>query len=133
MLVGLVNSGIMDISNTVGVIMGSNIGTTVTAWIMSLIGISSDNVIVKMLKPESFAPVMAFIGIISIMVAKSTKKKDVGNILLGFAILMSGMMMMSSSVSPLADSPEFAKILTAFQNPLLGILTGLVVTAVIQS
>ena len=133
MLVGLVNSGIMDISNTVGVIMGSNIGTTVTAWIMSLIGISSDNVIVKMLKPESFAPVMAFIGIILIMVAKSTKKKDVGNILLGFAILMSGMMMMSSSVSPLADSPEFAKILTAFQNPLLGILTGLVVTAVIQS
>lgn len=133
MLVGLVNSGIMDISNTVGVIMGSNIGTTVTAWIMSLIGISSDNVIVKMLKPESFAPVMAFIGIILIMVAKSTKKKDVGNILLGFAILMSGMMMMSSSVSPLADSPEFAKILTAFQNPLLGILTGLAVTAVIQS
>ena len=133
MLVGLVNSGIMDISNTVGVIMGSNIGTTVTAWIMSLIGISSDNVIVKMLKPESFAPVMAFIGIILIMVAKSTKKKDVGNILLGFAILMSGMMMMSSSVSPLADSPEFAKILTAFHNPLLGILTGLVVTAVIQS
>ena len=133
MLVGLVNSGIMEIGNTVGVIMGSNIGTTATGWIMSLIGVSGDNMIVRMFKPESFAPVMAFIGIILIMMAKSTKKKDTGNIFVGFAILMSGMMMMSGSVSPLADSPEFAGILTAFKNPLLGIATGLVVTAVIQS
>ncbi len=133
MLVGLVNSGIMQIGNTVGVIMGSNIGTTVTAWIMSLIGVSSDNVVVRMFKPESFSPVMAFIGIVLIMVAKSTKKKDIGNILIGFAILMYGMMLMSGSVSPLADSPKFSSILTAFNNPILGILTGLVVTAVIQS
>ena len=133
MLVGLVNSGILQIGNTVGVIMGSNVGTTVTAWIMSLVGISSDNTVVRMFKPESFSPVMAFIGIILIMVAKTTKKKDVGNILIGFAILMYGMMLMSGSVSPLAESPSFAKILTAFNNPILGVLTGLVVTAVIQS
>ena len=133
MLVGLVNSGILQIANTVGVIMGSNIGTTVTAWIMSLVGISSDNMVVKMFKPESFSPVMAFIGIILIMVAKTSKKKDVGNILVGFAILMYGMMLMSGSVSPLAESPSFTHILTAFNNPVLGVLTGLVVTAVIQS
>ena len=133
MLVGLVNSGILQIANTVGVIMGSNIGTTATAWIMSLVGISSDNTVVRMFKPESFSPVMAFIGIILIMIARSTKKKDVGNILVGFAVLMYGMMLMSGSVSPLADSPSFKSLLTAFNNPLLGVLAGLVVTAVIQS
>ena len=133
MLVGLVNSGILQIANTVGVIMGSNIGTTITAWIMSLVGISSDNMVVKMFKPESFSPVMAFIGIILIMVARTSKKRDVGNILVGFAILMYGMMLMSGSVSPLAESPSFTHILTAFNNPVLGVLTGLVVTAVIQS
>ena len=133
MLVGLVNSGIMDISNTVAVIMGSNIGTTITAWIMSLIGISSDNPFVKMLKPESFSPLLAFIGIGLIMLSKKTKNKDVGNSFVGFAILMYGMMIMSSSVAPLADSPVFSKLLVTFKNPILGMLVGLIVTAVIQS
>ncbi len=133
MLVGLVNSGLMEIGNTVGVIMGSNIGTTVTAWIMSLIGVSSDNVFVRMLKPESFSPLLAFIGILLIMLSKKQKKKEIGNSFLGFAILMYGMVMMSSSVAPLADSPAFISLLTAFRNPLLGVLTGLLVTAAIQS
>ena len=133
MLVGLVNSGLMDISNTVGIIMGSNIGTTVTAWIMSLIGVSSDNIFIRMLKPESFAPVLAFAGIVLMMAAKLPKKKEVGNAFVGFAVLMFGMTLMSSSVEPLADSPVFTRMLTAFRNPLLGVLTGLVVTAVIQS
>lgn len=133
MLVGLVNSGLMDIANTVGVIMGSNIGTTITAWFMSLIGLSGDNVLVRMLKPESFSPVLAFIGILLIMVTKAQKKKDIGNAFVGFAILMYGMILMSGSVAPLADSPSFSKILTAFQNPVIGILIGLIVTAIIQS
>ncbi|HAJ74001.1 MAG TPA: Na/Pi cotransporter [Lachnospiraceae bacterium] len=133
MLVGLVNSGLMDLSNTVGVIMGSNIGTTVTAWIMSLIGISSENIFVRMLKPESFAPLFAFIGIAMIMLARHPKRKEIGNAFVGFAVLMFGMMLMSSSVAPLADSPAFTKLLTAFKNPLLGVLAGLIVTAIIQS
>lgn len=133
MLVGLVNSGLMNIANTAGVIMGSNIGTTITAWVMSLIGISGDNPILRMLKPDSFSPLLAFIGIVMIMLAKAQKKKDVGNAFLGFAILMYGMLLMSGSVAPLAESPAFARVLTAFKNPLLGILIGLVVTAVIQS
>ena len=133
MLVGLVNSGIMNLGNTVGVIMGSNIGTTVTAWIMSLIGVTSDNILIKMLKPESFSPLLAFIGIGLVMLSKKTKSKEVGNSFLGFAILMYGMVLMSSSVAPLADSPAFAQILTAFKSPLLGVLAGLIVTAIIQS
>lgn len=133
MLVGLVNSGIMQLSGTVGVIMGSNIGTTVTAWILSLVGIESDNVWVKLLKPESFSPVLALIGIVLMMSSKTSKKKDIGSIMIGFAILMYGMNFMSDSVSPLADMPEFTSMLTAFTNPLLGIVTGVVLTAVIQS
>lgn len=133
MLVGLVNSGLMNIANTAGVIMGSNIGTTITAWIMSLIGVSSDNVFVKMLKPESFSPLLAFVGIGMMMLSKKTKNKEIGNSFLGFAILMYGMVLMSSSVAPLADSPAFVSLLTAFQNPILGVLTGLIVTAAIQS
>lgn len=133
MLVGLVNSGIMQLSGTVGVIMGSNIGTTVTAWILSLVGIESNNVWIKLLKPESFSPILALIGIILMMSSKTSKKKDIGSIMIGFAILMYGMNFMSDSVSPLADMPEFTSMLTAFTNPLLGILTGLVLTAVIQS
>ncbi len=133
MLVGLVNSGLMDIRNTIGIIMGSNIGTTITAWIMSLVGLSSDNPFVRMLKPESFSPVLAFIGIALMMLSKSQKRKDVGNALLGFAVLMYGMMLMSGSVAPLANSPAFSKILLLFNNPALGILAGLVVTAIIQS
>lgn len=133
MLVGLVNSGIMQLGNTVGVIMGSNIGTTVTAWILSVIGLESDNIWVRLLKPEAFSPILALIGVMLIMSAKTSKKKDVGNIMVGFAILMYGMTFMSDAVSPLADMPEFTKMLTMFTNPLLGILTGVVLTAVIQS
>lgn len=133
MLVGLVNSGLMSIANTVGVIMGSNIGTTITAWLMSLIGISSENVFVRMLKPESFAPIMAFIGIILVMASRVQKKREAGNGMVGFAILMYGMVLMSSSVAPLADSPAFSKMLTAFETPILGVLSGTIVTAVIQS
>ncbi len=133
MLVGLVNSGILELSGTAGIIMGSNIGTTVTAWILSLVGLESDNVFVKLLKPESFSPILALIGVVLMMSAKTSKKKDIGSILIGFAILMYGMSFMSDSVSPLKDMPEFTSILTAFTNPILGILTGLVLTAVIQS
>ncbi len=133
MLVGLVNSGIMELGQTVGVIMGSNIGTTLTAWILSLAGIESDNVFIKMLKPESFSPIVAFIGILLIMVAKSDKKKDIGKILVGFSVLMYGMEFMSDAVSPLADSPYFATMLTAFSNPILGVVVGAVFTGIIQS
>ena len=133
MLVGLVNSGIMQLGNTVGVIMGSNIGTTVTAWILSLIGIQGDNVFVKLLNPESFSPVLAFIGILMIMISKKEKKQDVGTIMVGFAVLMYGMTFMSDAVKPLADSPDFTSIITKFNNPLLGVLTGVILTAVIQS
>lgn len=133
MLVGLVNSGIMELGQTIGLIMGSNIGTTLTAWILSLSGIESDVFWLKMLKPENFSLVFAFIGAVMIMMAKSKKRKDIGSIFVGFAVLMYGMTLMSGAVSPLADMPEFASILTAFQNPLLGVLVGAVFTGVIQS
>lgn len=133
MLVGFVNSRIMDLGQTIGIIMGSNIGTTLTAWILSLAGVKSDNVWIQMLNPEHFSPVVALIGILLIMVSKSEKKKDVGNVLLGFSILMFGMNLMSSAVSPLADMPEFASILVAFRNPILGVLAGAVFTGIIQS
>ncbi len=133
MLVGLVNSGIMKLGQAVGVIMGSNIGTTVTAWILSLTGIESENVFVRMFNPDSFSPLLALVGIALIMMAKSSRKKDVGNILIGFAVLMFGMSVMSDAVSPLKDMPEFANILTMFQNPILGVLVGAVFTAIIQS
>lgn len=133
MLVGLVNSGIMSLSQTVGVIMGSNVGTTLTAWILGLNGLKTDNVFLSMLKPENFSPIIALIGVIMIMGAKSAKKRDVGTIMVGFAILMFGMELMSDSVAPLADMPEFTNILTAFKNPLLGVLIGTVFTGIIQS
>ena len=133
MLVGLVNSGILQLSQTVGVIMGSNIGTTLTAWILSLSGIESDNIFIKFLKPSNFAPIFALIGIILIMVAKRNKNKDIGNILVGFAILMFGMNLMSGAVEPLADMPEFQSILTAFKNPIVGVLVGAAFTGIIQS
>jgi phosphate:Na+ symporter len=133
MLVGLVNSGIMTLEQTVGVIMGSNIGTTVTAWILSLAGIESDNVWIQLLNPDSFSPVLALIGVIMMMGAKSNKKKDVGMVLVGFAVLMYGMEFMSDSMSPLKNSPEFTRILTLFHNPLLGLAAGILITAVIQS
>lgn len=133
MLVGLVNSGIMDISQTVGVIMGSNIGTTLTAWLLSLVGLETDNVALKLLKPENFSLIFALVGAVMIMMAKQQRKKDIGAIFVGFAVLMYGMKLMSSAVSPLADAPEFAAILTAFENPLLGVLVGAVFTGIIQS
>lgn len=133
MLVGLVNSGIMELGQTIGLIMGSNIGTTLTAWILSLSGIESDVVWLRLLKPENFSLIFAFIGATMIMMAKSKKRKDIGSILVGFAVLMYGMKLMSNAVSPLADMPEFASILVAFENPLLGVLVGAIFTGIIQS
>ena len=133
MLVGLVNSGIMKLSQAIGVIMGSNVGTTITAWILSLSGIQSTNFFIRLLKPESFSPIMALIGVILIMVAKSNKRKNVGTILVGFAILMFGMEVMSDSMSPLAGMPEFQQTLMMFNNPIFGVFIGAVVTAIIQS
>lgn len=133
MLVGLVNSGIMELSQTVGVIMGSNIGTTLTAWILSAAGIQSDNFFLRLLKPESFSPVVALIGILLVMINKEGKKRDVGTILLGFSILMTGMSFMSGSVSGLADLPIFQDILVMFKNPIAGVVLGAVITGIIQS
>ena len=128
MLVGLVNSGIMELGQTVGVIMGSNVGTTLTAWILSLSGIEGDNVWLKLLKPEVFSPVAALAGIIMTMSAKKSRTKGAGTILVGFAVLMTGMEMMKDAMSPLAEMPEFASILTAFTNPFLGVIVGAVFT-----
>mgnify|MGYP000523662748 FL=1 len=133
MLVGLVNSGIMELAQTVGVIMGSNIGTTLTAWILSLSGIESANLFISMLKPENFSPVIALIGVIMIMGSKKEKRKDVGIIMAGFAVLMYGMQLMSGAVSPLADMPEFTGLHTTYTNPFHGGLVGAVFTGVIQS
>ncbi|WP_300414260.1 Na/Pi cotransporter family protein [uncultured Oscillibacter sp.] len=133
MLVGLVNSGVMELGQTIGVLMGSNVGTTLTAWILSLTGIESESVLLNMLKPENFSPLFALAGILLIMGSKRQRRRDVGRILIGFAILMSGMEMMKNSVSPLAEMPGFADLLTAFNNPLLGVLVGAVFTGVIQS
>ena len=133
MLVGLVNSGVMELGQTIGVIMGSNVGTTLTAWILSLTGIESESVFLNLLKPENFAPLFALAGILLIMGSKRQRRRDVGRILIGFAILMSGMEMMKNSVSPLAEMPGFSDLLTAFRNPLLGVAVGAVFTGVIQS
>ena len=133
MVVGFVNSGIMKLSQAVGVIMGANIGTTITSWILSLSGIESDSFFIQMFKPTSFSPILAIIGVAFLLFAKSEKKKDIGTIFLGFAVLMFGMDSMSAAVKPLADVPEFTGILTAFSNPLLGMLAGALLTAVIQS
>ena len=134
MVVGFVNSGIMQLSQAVGIIMGANIGTTVTSWLLSLTGIQGSSLFIQLLKPSSFSPVLAAVGIILTMTAKdNNKKKDIGNILVGFAILMFGMETMSSAVEPLAENAQFTSILTKFSNPLLGMLAGLVLTAVIQS
>lgn len=133
MLVGLVNSGIMSLGQTVGVIMGSNIGTTLTTWLLAMIGIESESVFLKMLKPENFSLLFALVGAVLIMNSKNQKKKDVGSILLGFAVLMFGMNLMSDAVAPLADSPEFSSMMTAFNNPLLAVLVGAIFTGIIQS
>ena len=134
MVVGFVNSGIMKLSQAVGIIMGANIGTTITSWLLSLTGIEGNTIWLSLLKPSSFSPVLAAIGIILIMVSKSeSKKKDVGNILLGFAVLMFGMETMSAAVAGLANVPSFTGLMTAFRNPVLGMVVGAVLTAVIQS
>ena len=133
MVVGFVNSGIMKLAQAVGIIMGANIGTTMTSWILSLSSIEGDAFLIKMLKPSSFSPILALIGIILIMFCKSEKKKNVGTILIGFAILMTGMDQMSAAVKPLKDVPEFTNILLMFSNPILGMLAGLILTAIIQS
>ena len=133
MVVGFVNSGIMRLSQAVGVIMGANIGTTATSWILSLAGIESENFFIRLLKPTSFAPILALIGIVFLMFIKNQKKKDIGMIMIGFAVLMFGMESMSGAVKPLADVPEFTNIMTAFSNPLFGVLAGTILTAIIQS
>lgn len=135
MVVGFVNSGIMKLSQSVGIIMGANIGTTMTSWLLSLVEVEGTNFVMQMLKPTSFSPLLALIGIIMIMTAKDdgSKKKDVGTILMGFAILMFGMDTMSGAVKPLANDPNFTSILTMFSNPILGVIAGAVLTAIIQS
>ncbi|MBQ3497291.1 MAG: Na/Pi cotransporter family protein [Oscillospiraceae bacterium] len=133
MVVGFVNSRLMTLKQSIGVIMGANIGTTITAWVLSLSGISSDNVFIKLLKPSSFTPVLALIGTIFLMFSHSGKRKDTGTILLGFATLMFGMETMSDAVSGLADIPAFGELFLLFKNPVLGLLIGAVLTAVIQS
>ena len=134
MLVGLVNSGIMNLSQTVTVIMGANIGTTITSWLLSLTAIQENaGMIFKLLKPESFSPVLAFIGICLIMASKSNRRKNAGSVLIGFAILMFGMELMSGAMSPLSENSEFRNIMTAFSNPFLGLIAGLVITMIIQS
>lgn len=134
MLIGLVNSGLMDLSQTISVIIGTNIGTTITAWILSLSGIQEGaSFILKLLKPESFTPLLAFIGVCMIMAAKSNRNKSVGSVMVGFAILMFGMGLMSSSMSPLSQNDDFRNAMVAFTNPLLGFLVGLIITIIIQS
>ncbi len=133
MVVGFVNSGIMKLEQAVGVIMGANVGTTVTSWILSLTGIDSSSFLVQMLKPTSFSPILAIIGVAMLLFSKKEKHRYAAYILVGFAVLMFGMDTMSAAVKPLAQVPEFTGILTAFSNPLLGMLAGVVLTAVIQS
>lgn len=133
MVVGFVNSGLMTLKQAINVIMGANVGTTITSWVLSLSGIDGGNIWIKLLKPSSFTPVLALIGIIYFLFCKSSKKKDTGMILLGFATLMFGMETMSTAVSGLADVPVFQQMFVLFKNPLLGVLAGAVLTAVIQS
>ena len=133
MVVGFVNSGIMELHQAIGVIMGSNVGTTVTSWILSLSGLQGDSFWIKLLKPSSFSPILAFIGIILFMFCKSEKKKGVGTILLGFAILMTGMSTMSAAVAPLEHEEWFTSLFVRFSNPIIGVLAGAILTGIIQS
>lgn len=133
MLVGFVNSGLMSLKQSINVIMGANIGTTVTAWILSLAGIESNNVFVKLLKPSSFTPILALLGIVFFMASKNSKRKDTGVILLGFTTLMYGMDNMSDAVSALRNVPSFQQLFLTFSNPVLGVIAGAVLTAIIQS
>lgn len=133
MVVGFVNSGIMKLEQAAGIIMGANIGTTITSWFLSLTGIEGDNLFIKLLKPSSFTPVLAIIGVSLILFSKYTRFRDIGTILVGFSVLMYGMDTMSGAVKPLADVPEFTRLFTLFENPILGVIAGAVLTAVIQS
>ncbi len=133
MLVGLVNSGIMEFGQTLNVIFGANIGTTLTAWILSLSGIQSGNIFIQMLKPENFSPIVAFIGILMLMLSKNDKRKSIGTVCVGFAVLMYGMDLMKNAVSPLAELPQFSQMMVQFNNPLLGVLIGTLFTGLIQS
>ncbi|NLL66211.1 MAG: Na/Pi cotransporter family protein, partial [Clostridiaceae bacterium] len=133
MVVGFVNSGIMTLKQAINIIMGANVGTTVTAWILSLAGIQGSNLFVKLLKPTSFTPILALIGIIYYMFIKNQKKKDIGLIMLGFATLIYGMEAMSAAVQPLGEMEGFRNLLLVFSNPILGVLAGAVVTGIIQS
>ena len=133
MVVGFVNSGIMKLNQAVGIIMGANIGTTATSWLLSLSGIDGGSFFLQMLKPTSFTPILAVIGAILVVFCKSEKKHNIGTILLGFAILMYGMTAMSSAVEPLKDVPQFTQILMKFENPLLGVIAGFVLTTIMQS
>ncbi len=134
MVVGFVNSGIMRLTQAVGIIMGANIGTTITSWILSLTGIEGDNIFIQLLKPSSFSPILAMVGVSLLLFAKSTRKKDIGTIMAGFAILMTGMDTMSGAVKPLAEIKEFTNLFLMFSdNPLIGVMVGAVLTAVIQS
>lgn len=133
MVVGFVNSGIMKLNQAIGIIMGANIGTTITSWILALTGIQSDNIFVSLLKPSSFSPILAVIGAAFILFSKKDRRKDIGTILVGFAILMFGMETMSAAVKPLSDVPQFTRMFTMFTNPVLGMIVGAVLTAIIQS
>ena len=133
MVVGFVNSGLLTLGQAINVIMGANVGTTVTAWILSLSGIESGNVFVRLLKPSSFTPILALVGIVYYMFMKDGKKKDTGMIFLGFATLMFGMETMSGAVSSLKNVPEFRQMFLMFTNPILGVLVGAVLTGIIQS
>ena len=133
MVVGFVNSGIMKLSQAIGIIMGANVGTTITSWLLSLTGIESDNFFLQLVKPTSFSPILAVIGVVFILFLKNGRKRDLGSILVGFAILMTGMDTMSSAMKPLSQVPWFTGLFTMFTNPVLGLLVGALITAVIQS
>ncbi len=133
MTVGFVNSGIMNLHQAVGIIMGANMGTTITSWILSLTGIEGDGLLINLLKPANFTPLFALAGIVLLTFCKKEKKKTIGSVLIGFAVLMFGMEMMSTAVEPLQDMPQFTRIFTMFENPILGVIAGAVLTAVIQS
>lgn len=133
MVVGFVNSGIMKLSQAIGVIMGANVGTTITSWLLSLTGLEGDSFLLEMIKPTSFSPVLAMIGVVFILFLKNPKKRDIGGILVGFAILMTGMSTMSDAMKPLSEIPSFTRLFTMFENPFLGLIMGAILTAVIQS
>ena len=133
MCVGFVNSGIMSLTQSVGVILGANIGTTITAWLLSLSGITSDNIVLQLFKPANFSPILGFIGLVMFLVAKRERTRDIGSILLSFAILLIGMSSMSAAAAPLSNNEAFTGLLTAFSNPILGLIAGLVMTAILQS